>query len=74
MTCKKTCEHCFQFRIKSDNYGVCDSPKNTTKTMSVGIIQKLTGCEAEIAQEINDTLRFHKNFGCIHFEPYPKKD
>jgi len=71
--CQKTCEHCYDFRIKSDEFGICDSENNATKTMPVDFIKHLTGCDEEIAMEINESIRFHKEFGCIHFKPYPKK-
>lgn len=70
---KKICDNCWQFRIKSDNYVICDSKKNLTKVMTVPIIQRLTGCEKDIAEEINESVRYHKNFGCIHFESWPDK-
>lgn len=71
--CKNTCEFCFKFRVKSDNFGICDNPKNQTKAMSIGLIQKMTGCDEDIAFEINESVRFPKDFGCIFFEPYPKE-
>ena len=68
----KNCDNCDHFRIKSDNYGICDNLKNDTKVMSVNLIQHMAKCEKDIAEEINDSIRYHKNFGCIHFEERKK--
>ncbi len=65
---KKICDNCEFFRIKSDNYGICDNLENTTKVLSVNLIQHFTGCDEYTAREINESIRYHKNFGCILFK------
>lgn len=62
------CDSCRWFRIKSDDYGVCDNLKNDTKVMSINLIMHLTSCNKEIAEHINHYLMFNRSFGCIYHE------
>ena len=65
---ENSCDNCYHFRHKSDNFGICDNLKNDTRVMSENLIMRLTNCDKEVAFEIHESIRYNKNFCCKYYE------
>ncbi|MEH0153753.1 ASCH/PUA domain-containing protein [Limibacter armeniacum] len=61
------CESCSHFRIKTDDYGLCENPKNKVKMMSLPLLERLVR-SPEKAKEIQASLMFPADFSCKHYE------
>ena len=69
----KTCQNCKFWHQKSDEIGKCENSKVSGQVimMSVKLLTHFAagqteGAKIQTAQHIAQSLRFHKNFGCLN--------